>query len=86
MLLNDVKLQGIVGDIEEKTYPDGCTITYFKLYYERATRTDVFTCRVFKRGEGDIFTADVHNGDAIQICGILTTCGSNQRVCVDVHW
>ena len=86
MLLNDVKLQGVVDEIETKKYPDGCVITYFKLRYDRATRTDVFTCRVFLRGPGAPFTATVKNGDTVQIAGILTTAGSNQRACVDVHW
>jgi hypothetical protein len=88
MLLNDVKLQGEVDCIETKSFPDGNQVTYFKLYYPRATRTDVFTCRVFNRGpvKGNPFTATVKNGDTVQICGILTTAGSNQRTCVDVHW
>jgi hypothetical protein len=88
MLLNDVKLQGVVDEIEEKTYPDGCVITYFKLLYDRVSRTDVFTCRVFVRNKDgkSAFMDSVKNGDTVQISGILTTSGSNQRACVDVHW
>lgn len=88
MLLNDVKLQGVVTEIEDKHYADGCTITHFKLAYERATRTDIFTCRVFLRNrDGKCpFTETVKEGDCVQIAGILTTAGVNQRAIVDVHW
>lgn len=88
---NNVHIMGRVFDIEQKSYDDGATITYFKLAYPKVSRSDEFTCRIIKRKNSLInsrpFKGVVAEGETIDLSGILTTAGSRgDRVIIDVHW
>ncbi len=84
-MMNNISIIGRVCDVESKTYRDSVTVTHFRLAYPKATRNDVFTCRIISRVLGKPFTAEV--GDTVALTGHLTTLGSRgERVCIDVHW
>lgn len=88
---NNVHIMGRVFDMEQKTYPDGATITYFKLAYPKVSRSDEFTCRIIKRKNSLVnsrpFIGVIEEGDVIDLSGILTTAGSRgDRTIIDVHW
>ena len=88
---NNVHIMGKVFDIEQKTYEDGATITYFKLAYAKMTRSDEFTCRIIHRKGSNVnsrpFYGVIQDGDVIDLSGILTTAGSRgDRTIIDVHW
>ncbi len=88
---NNVHIMGKVFDFEKKSYPDGATITYFKLAYPKVTRSDEFTCRIIQRKNSTVnsrpFVGVIAEGELLDVSGILTTAGSRgDRVIIDVHW
>lgn len=87
MSLNNAHVMGYIHDIEEKAYDDGVTITHFNLHYQRATRTDVFSCRVVSRLCPKRPAEYAKEGDYIVLTGHLTTFGTTSpRLGIEVCW
>lgn len=94
-MLNGVQIVGHASNIETKSYPDGAVISYFDLCYPRATRTDVFRCRIIQRKGAGLSRAFIpEEDDMVVVAGSLTSLGvDGKRTCIDVkmislvkHW